>query len=265
MPIKDRLGRCTSLLLAALLSANVSAQTPGEKGLDIAVEADRRDSGWRDSKADMHMILRNRQGEVSERAIRVRTLEVEGDGDKSLIIFDHPADVKGTAFLSYTHATEPDDQWLYLPALKRVKRIASANKSGPFMGSEFAYEDISSQEVEKYAYTYLRDEEIDGQPAFVLERTPRYRHSGYTRQLAWLDKEHYRVLKVDYFDRKGAHLKTLTMGDYRQYADTFWRAMRMDMTNHHTGKSTTLEWDNYQFGNGYTDRDFDRNTLKRAR
>ncbi|MDH3282599.1 MAG: outer membrane lipoprotein-sorting protein, partial [Gammaproteobacteria bacterium] len=173
MPIKDRLGRCTSLLLAALLSANVSAQTPGEKGLDIAVEADRRDSGWRDSKADMHMILRNRQGEVSERAIRVRTLEVEGDGDKSLIIFDHPADIKGTAFLSYTHATEPDDQWLYLPALKRVKRIASANKSGPFMGSEFAYEDISSQEVEKYAYTYLRDEEIDGQPAFVLERTPR--------------------------------------------------------------------------------------------
>ncbi|MDH3637648.1 MAG: outer membrane lipoprotein-sorting protein [Gammaproteobacteria bacterium] len=252
-------------LFAAPLPAQTPAETPEEQGLAIAAEADRRDIGWQDSKAAMKMVLRNRQGEVSERAIRVNSLEVKGDGDKSLIIFDQPADVKGTAFLSYTHATEPDDQWLYLPALKRIKRIASANKSGPFMGSEFAYEDISSQEVEKYSYKYLRDEEVDGLPAFVIERTPQYRHSGYTKQIAWLDKEHYRVLKVDYFDRKGAHIKTLTMTDYRQYLDRFWRANRMDMINHQNGKSTTLEWDNYQFRNGYTDRDFDRNTLKRAR
>lgn len=252
-------------LLLGWFPVAVLAQTPEEQGLAIAMEADKRDLGWGDSTADLKMILRNRQGEQSERAIRVRSLEVQGDGDKSLTIFDHPADVKGTAFLSYTHAVKPDDQWLYLPALKRVKRISSANKSGPFMGSEFAYEDISSQEIEKYRYRYLRDETIDGQEAFVIERFPRYKHSGYTKQIVWMDKRHYRVLKVEYFDRKGAHLKTLTMQGYRQYRDKFWRADRMDMVNHQNGKSTTLLWSNYRFTSGLSDRDFDRNSLKRAR
>jgi outer membrane lipoprotein-sorting protein len=252
-------------LLLGWFPVAVLAQTPEEQGLAIAMEADKRDLGWGDSTADLKMILRNRQGEQSERAIRVRSLEVQGDGDKSLTIFDHPADVKGTAFLSYTHAVKPDDQWLYLPALKRVKRISSANKSGPFMGSEFAYEDISSQEIEKYRYRYLRDETIDGQEAFVIERFPQYKHSGYTKQIVWMDKRHYRVLKVEYFDRKGAHLKTLTMQGYRQYRDKFWRADRMDMVNHQNGKSTTLLWSNYRFTSGLSDRDFDRNSLKRAR
>ncbi len=241
------------------------AQTPEEQGLAIAVEADQRDLGWSDSTSDMKMILRNRQGEQSERAIRVRSLEVRGDGDKSLTIFDHPADVKGTAFLSYTHAIKPDDQWLYLPSLKRVKRISSANKSGPFMGSEFAYEDISSQEIEKYRYKYLRDEAIDGQEAFVVERVPQYQHSGYTKQIVWIDKQHYRVLKVEYFDRKGARIKTLTIKDYKQYLDKFWRADHMNMVNHQNGKSTTLLWSNYRFKSGLSTRDFDRNSLKRAR
>lgn len=256
---------CVLLPLLVLLPFATSAQTPEDRGLAIAVEADKRDTGWQDSSASMKMILRNRQGETSERAIRVRTLEVTGDGDKSLTIFDHPADVKGTAFLSYTHATQPDDQWLYLPALKRVKRISSANKSGPFMGSEFAYEDISSQEVDKYSYKYVRDEALDGLDAFVVERYPRYKHSGYTRQLVWLDQQHYRVLKVEYYDRKDAHLKTLMAKDYKKYLDRFWRAHQMDMVNHQNGKSTTLVWNDYAFRTGLTDRDFDRNSLKRAR
>lgn len=254
-----------TLVLASLLPISGYAETAQEKGLAIAVEADRRDEGWGDSKAALKMILRNRKGDTSEREIRVRTLEVEGDGDKSLTIFDRPADVKNSAFLSYTHAVKPDDQWLYLPALKRVKRIASANKSGPFMGSEFAYEDISSNEVEKFSYTWLRDDMLDGQEVFVIERIPQYKHSGYTRQEAWIDKEHYRIQKIDFFDRKGALLKTLRSSEYKQYLDTYWRAHRMDMENHLNGKSTTLLWSDYEFGNGYTDRDFDRNSLKRAK
>jgi len=253
------------LPLLSLFPLSAPAATPSEKGLAIAVEADERDRGWGDSRADMKMILRNRQGEVSERELRVRNLEVADDGDKSLIIFDQPADVAGTAFLSYTHATEPDDQWLYLPALKRVKRIASANKSGPFMGSEFAFEDLSSQEVEKYSYEWLRDETLDGRECFVVERIPAYRHSGYTRQVAWIDKEHYRPRRVEFYDRKNAHLKTLTIHGYEQYLGHYWRARRMEMVNHLTGKHTTLTWSGYQFDNGFTGRDFDRNTLKRVR
>jgi hypothetical protein len=241
------------------------AETAEEQGLAIATEADRRDTGFGDYTSDVRMVLRNKQGQESVREIRNRTLEVEGDGDKTLIIFDKPFDVKGTALLSFTHKTGPDDQWLYLPALKRVKRIASDNKSGPFMGSEFAYEDITSQEVEKYTYKYLRDDTLDGMEVFVFERYPVDEDSGYTRQIIWMDREHYKERKIEYYDRKNALLKTLLFSDYNQYLDRYWRAHDMYMENHQTGKSTRLLQSNFRFRTGLTERDFDKNALKRAR
>ena len=255
----------TSWLILLSLSFNVLAQDAAEHGLEIAVEADRRDTGFHDSTASMRMILRNKQGDESTREIRVRTLEQDNDGDRSLTTFDEPADVKGTNFLSFTHKTGPDDQWLYLPALKRVKRISSRNKSGPFMGSEFAYEDISSQEVEKYTYKYLRDEPCGELTCFVVERYPVDKYSGYSRQVAWIDTQEYRPQKIVFYDRKNAALKTLTYSGYRQYLDKYWRADEMFMENHQTGKSTRLIWSDYRFQTGLTERDFDRNSLKRAR
>ena len=252
-------------LLALLASTSAGAVTPAEQGQSLAVEADRRDQGWGDQQADLEMILRNKQGEESRRELRVDSLEMEGDGDKSLIVFDSPRDIAGTALLSFTHALTPDDQWLYLPALTRVKRIASANKSGPFVGSEFAYEDLTSAEVAKYAYSWLRDEVVDVREAFVIEERPAYENSGYTRRITWLDKEMYRPLKVEFYDRKDALLKTLTATDYQRYVDQYWRPGRMLMVNHQTGKSTELRWKNYRFKTGLTARDFDQNTLKRSR
>ena len=253
------------LLLLCLLASGASAETPEEKGLAIAMEADRRDSGYGDYTNDIKMILRNRQGQESTREIRSKTLEVADDGDKILTIFDAPADVQGTALLSFTHKQGPDDQWLYLPALKRVKRIASDNKSGPFMGSEFAYEDITSREVDKYTYRFLRDDTLDGMAVFVLERYPKDEKSGYTRQIVWLDKEHYKERRIDYYDRKDSLLKTLVFTDYHLYDDKFWRAHDMYMENHQTGKTTRLLQTNFRFDAGLTDRDFDKNSLKRAR
>ena len=253
------------ILLAVLLPLSAMAETMEEKGLQIAQEADRRDSGWGDQQSSLKMILRNRHGQESIREMHNRSLEVEGDGDKTLIVFDRPRDVKGTAFLSFTHATRPDDQWLYLPALKRVKRISSSNKSGPFMGSEFAYEDISSQEVAKYKYKFLRDDKLEGRDAFVVEQYPQYKNSGYTRIISWIARDIYRPLKVEFYDRKNSLLKTLTYHEYKQYLNKYWRPARMEMTNHQTGKSTTLIWKSYKFNNGFTARDFDRNSLKRAR
>ncbi len=252
-------------ILLFLLSSALFAQTPEERGLEIAVEADRRDTGFGDYTAELTMLLKNRQGEESTRYMRVKVLEQASDGDKSLTIFDRPRDVKGTAMLTFSHKTKPDDQWLYLPALKRVKRIASKNKSGPFMGSEFAYEDLASQEVEKYTYKYLRDETLDGQDCFVLERYPVDPNSGYTRQVVWIDKAEYRPLKIDFFDRKNTPLKTLTFRNYQQYLGQYWRADEMFMVNHQTGKSTLLAWKAYKFRNGLSDRDFNRNSLKRAK
>ena len=211
------------------------------------------------------MVLRNKQGQESTRSLRVKVLEVEGDGDKSLFVFDEPRDVEGTAFLIHAHKTEADDQWLYLPALKRVKRISSSNRSGSFMGSEFSYEDMGAQELEKYTYRYLRDEACGELTCTVIERVPTDRKSGYSRQLVWQDRDELRTWKVEYYDRKEAHLKTLTMADYAQYLDSYWQAGEMTMINHLTGKSTDLNWSDYQFRTDLNERDFTQTGLKRVR
>jgi len=261
----------TASLISSFSYGDASEDKNIAKGLAIAVESDKRDTGFADQTANMVMELRNKQGDVSTRTIRIKTLEVIGDGDKSLSIFDKPADVKGTAFLTYSHAIKPDEQWLYLPALKRVKRINSKNKSGPFMGSEFAYEDLSSQEVEKYTYKYIRDEKIktkefpEGIDTFVVERYPAYEYSGYTRELAWINKDRYVAEKIEFYDRKNSLLKTLTNNNYKQYLGQFWRPNEMLMENHQTGKSTILKWENYKFKTGLTNKNFSRNSLKRAR
>jgi len=255
----------TVLIAMALLPSLLYAQSAEQRGLEIAQAAKAYDKGFTDFTANMIMTLKNKAGKTSTRNIRIKSLEVEGDGDKSLSIFDQPADVKGTAMLTFSHGLEPDDQWLYLPALKKVKRISSRNKSGPFMGSTFAFEDLGSQEIEKYSYKLLREEACGDWQCYVIERKPEYKHSGYTSQTAWIDKEAYRLVKVDYYDRKKALLKTLTTGDFQQYLGHYWRPGKMDMVNHLTGKSTLLEWVGYQFQTGLTERDFRSQSLKRLK
>ena len=256
--------RQLALVFALALPFAAAAQTAEERGLEIARAAEAYDQGFGDFTANMIMTLTNKTGATSTREIRIQALEVDGDGDKSLSIFDQPADVKGTKMLTWSHGLEPDDQWLYLPALKRVKRISSRNKSGPFMGSEFAFEDLGSQEVEKYRYRYLRDEPCGDWTCHVIERYPAYEHSGYTRQVVWLDNEAYRVVRVEYFDRKQALLKTLTASGFAQYLGRHWRPARMEMVNHQTGKSTLLEWQDYRFQTGLTEGDFRSQSLKRG-
>ena len=132
------------------------------------------------------------------------------------------------------------------------------------MGSEFSYEDIASQEVEKYTYNYLGDEELNGLDCFVVEYDPVDRKSGYKRQIVWMDKAEYRVHKIDFYDRKDALLKTLTYEDYNQYLDKFWRSNRLVMINHQTGKKTELVFADWKFQTGMTERDFEKSALKRT-
>ena len=263
------------LLATALLTTSLSlttvaawaAESAVEKGQKIAAEWDRRDQGFGDSQSTMKMVLVNRHGDTSSRRMKQKILEVPGHdmGDKSLTIFESPRDIKGTAFLSFAKILDPDDQWLYLPALKRVKRISSKNKSGPFVGSEFAYEDLSAQELKKYTYKWLRDEACGDLQCFVVEQSPTYKNSGYTRTVVWYDKTEYRQRKIDYFDRKGAALKTLTFSDSQQYLGKYWRAHDLHMVNHQTGKQTRLTLSDIRFQTGLRERDFNKNNLKRAR
>lgn len=258
------LGAMTSVMI---MTAPATAETPEEKGLQIAIDTDRADLGWGDSTVSLKMVMANAQGQTSTRELRLKNLEVigEGLGDKSLTIFDRPRDVEGTVFLSHTKVLKANNQWLYLPALGRVKRISSANKSGPFLGSEFAYEDLLSPEVAKYSYKYLRDEACGEFDCYVLERLPLYENSGYTKQVVWIDKAEHRYIKIDFYDRKEAHLKTLTYSGYVQYLDKYWRANTFSMQNHQTGKSTALEYEKYIFNTGLTTKDFTATRLKRMR
>jgi len=262
-------GSLTAIALALVsqlsFAAPLSEREAQAKGLQISQQAKSRDIGWTDSTANIQMTLRNAQGQESIREINIKSLEVKDDGDKGLTIFNKPRDVKGTAFLSFSHSQGADDQWLYLPALKRVKRISSRNKSGPFMGSEFSFEDLSSFEVAKYTYKYLGDETIAGLDSFKIAQYPVDKTSGYTKRVVWLDKAEYRALKVDYYDRKDTLLKTLSFIDYKQYLNQFWRAGRQEMVNHQNGKSTIMTWQDYAFKTGLKDSDFNRNSLKRAR
>ena len=256
---------CTVLLSVAAGLLTGMAGADEAKGLAIAKERKARDAGWGNSESRTTMILRNANGDESRREIRTAALEVQGDGDKGLTIFDEPRDVRGTAFLNHSHPTAEDDQWLYLPAIKRVKRIASRNKSGPFMGSEFAYEDLSSFEIEKYRFEHLRDEPCGEQDCFVLQQTPTDEFSGYSKTLVWVDQQHYRLHKAEYYDRKNALLKTLTLHDYKLYLDKYWRPHKLSMQNHQTGKSTDLLIHNISFNTGRTAADFDTNALQRVR
>jgi hypothetical protein len=259
--------RLSSLLLGVLFAMPLVALTPAEQGYEIAARSDRSDRGFGDSSVELEMILRNAAGEVTSRTLLLRTLEMpdEDVGDQSLIVFDTPRDIEGTALLSHARILEPDDQWLYLPALKRVKRISSVNKSGPFVGSEFAFEDFTALELKKYDYRYIGEEACGEYTCDIVERIPRYEHSGYTRQVAWTDQSIYQVHKVDFYDRRGELLKTLTLSDYRKHLDKYWRAHRLDMVNHRTGKSTQLVYGDYEFGIGLTKRDFTKGVLDRQR
>jgi outer membrane lipoprotein-sorting protein len=242
----------------------VSLAQSDARGLEIAQKANEADKGFESSKVSLKMILTNKHGQESERYLENRTLELHDDGDKSLIVFNSPKDVEGTATLTFTHKESPDDQWLYLPSLNRVKRISSDNKSGPFMGSEFAYEDLSSQEVEKYNYKFVKEDNVNGTAALVVERYPLDPKSGYTKQVVWYNKGNYRIEKIDFYDRKSALMKTLTYNNYEQYLNKHWRASEMIMENHLTGKKTRLLFENYRFKTGLSDQDFSQNSLARA-
>jgi hypothetical protein len=252
----------------SIFAANQSfAAAAEDRGFEIAARSDRSDRGFGDSRVNLHMILRNAAGAESTRTLSLTTLEIpdENLGDKSLIVFDTPADIEGTSLLSHARILDPDNQWLYLPALKRVKRISSVNKSGPFVGSEFAFEDFTSLELNKYEYRYIDEKPCGDLVCDVVERIPRYEYSGYTRQITWVDQDVYQVRRVEFYDRRGDLLKTLTLDDYRQYDDRYWRPHLMAMVNHQTGKSTDLVYSDYVFKNDLAERDFEKGVLKRQR
>jgi outer membrane lipoprotein-sorting protein len=249
-----------ALAVAGLAPASLANEvTPAERGLEIAQEFDAYNEGYSGEEASMEMVLTNASGDSITRKMDSKVKERKG-GDRSLIEFKWPADVKGTRMLTWTHAKETDDQWLYLPALKRVKRISSRSRTGSFMGSEFSYEDLGSQEVNKFTYSFLAEETLNGRDVYKIERFPTDPKSGYTKQVVWLDKGYRSALKTDYYDRKSKLLKTMEMKGFTQYGK-YWRPGSIEVINHQTKKRSTLAWKNRKLNQKYDDGDFDSEAL----
>jgi outer membrane lipoprotein-sorting protein len=249
------------LLLTALAMPTAAlAQSAEQRGTEIAKKSDAANEGFKSEMATLEMTLVNAHGDRTTRKMRSQAIEVAGDGDRSRIEFEWPADVKGTRMLTWTHKKGDDDQWLFLPAINRVKRISSGSKSGSFMGSEFAYEDLGSQEIEKYKWKYLGDEAIGGRKTAKLERTPVDERSGYSKQILWMDYEYQNPLKIEYYDRKGELLKTATFDGYQKLGK-FYRPGKLSMINHQTKKSSVLTFSGRKLGEALKDKDFESDSL----
>lgn len=261
------------LVLAETAPAEGIAPLPELDGLDARAqgvvlfrEKDRRESGYGDLQVEVEMVLRDRRGAESRRELSISQIEMTDDGDRLLVVFNTPRPIRGTALLSHSHVASPDDQWLYLPAQRRVKKIAARNKSGPFLSSEFAFEDLAVQEVEQFAYELLGREACGVDECLRVERIPDDEYSGYSRQEVVLHGPTLRIERIDYFDRHGRPLKTLTNHDYRLHENRYWKPRRMFMENLQTGKTTELLWQDYAFQTGLSaERDFTTNALMRAR
>tara|TARA_A100001011_G_scaffold161693_1_gene170059 strand:+ start:1308 stop:2111 length:804 start_codon:yes stop_codon:yes gene_type:complete len=250
------------ILTLTLSNTPLFSQTDEEKGLEIIEKSIALDDGFIDSTVEGQMVLKDKSGNESVRKFKNMIFE-ELDptlGDKSIIIFTEPRDVKGTSLL--THANiEPqdDDQWLYLPALKRVKRISSSNRTGKFVSSEFSYEDLSTDEPEDFNFTWLEEGTCLIETALtchLIEATPKNKKSGYSKRLIYVDTEEFRYQSVKFYNRRGDLEKELHFKGYQKYLDKFWRADILEMTNLQTGKSTVIAWENYQFQTDLSLNDF---------
>lgn len=251
------------LALVALSVSGVGANSNSdEKGYQIAKNVDDANNGFVGDYAELEMILYDAHKNEIVRKMYARSMETENSGDRSINTFAWPADIKGTRLLTWTYMDkEDDDQWMYLPVAKRVKRISSSNKTGSFMGSEFTYEDVGGNELNKYEYNYIGEDELKGRETWVVERFPTSPRSGYSKQKVWFDKEYMSILQIEYYDRKEELQKISSYEDFKKF-DRWWRAQKLTMNNVKTQKSSVILWTDYKLGIEYDEDEFNPDSLQ---
>jgi outer membrane lipoprotein-sorting protein len=251
-----------SLLFIANFSSPAYAKgDPEERGLEIAEMCDKASRGFKGEDSAMKMDIITGSGDKIFRTLEMKKKEVR-DGERIIMHVESPQDVKGTKLLTWTHKTEDDEQWLYLPSMKRVKRISAQLKSGSFMGSEFAYEDFSQKEVSKFKHRFLKEEKLNGRPAWVVQRVTKKEESGYSKEIIWYDQEYKAPIKTEFYDRKKELLKTASMSDFKKYNDRWWRPTRIKMVNSQTRNQSILTWDKRKMKARFPDDLFKSENLK---
>ena len=187
------------------------------------------------------------------------------DGTKTLMVFNAPADVAGTSMLIYDYDVKEDDMWIYLPALRKTRRIVSTEKGQSFMGSEFTNADMSKPNIDDFEYKIISSETINGKACHVIEATPASKESlnsnGFSRKVSYIDKENYLCYKIEYYDLKGRHLKTQIIGDYRAVEGGNFFYYEMEMKNEQNGRKSVLVTDKFKAQSQMSEAQFSPSNL----
>jgi outer membrane lipoprotein-sorting protein len=217
----------------------------------------------KDEKTAITMVIVNARGERRKREITTYFKSGEGDDDRALVRFDSPADVKGTGLLTVERG-ESDDQWLFLPELRKTKRIAGATKSQSFMGTDFSNYDMRTEDLSGHVYKTVGEEAVEGRPCTVVEAKPKdddaAESTGYSSRRVFVDRERWTVPKVEYFDRNGKLLKIAVSDGWKQ-VEGLWRPARITMENKQEGSRTVITNDRREINKGIADKMFTKQAL----
>lgn len=223
-----------------------------------------------DSRAEVTMTLVSESGARRERSTQsLSKLLPNGVDQKRLVRFLTPADVKGTSTLLIEHSEGDDDIWIYLPALRKVRRLVASNKKDSFVGTDFSYGDVIGHKVEDWTHTLVGSEQVDGVDTYVVESVPRTdavrENSGYGKRRSWIRRDNFVAVKGLYWDPAGAPLKELSTADIREIdaAHGKWQAFRLTMRNRQTGHTTEIVWTKLEVGVGLDDDVFTERYLEK--
>lgn len=206
------------------------------------------------STTDATFRLVNASGQERIRTTKALTKLVPGTMDNMRYVeFLTPSDVRGTKTLLIEHTGKDDDIWIYLPALKKVRRLVSSNKKDAFVGTDFSYGDVIGYGVAEWNHPVLKEEEDQGKSCYVIESLPKDpevgRQSGYSKRISWIDKESFVLLRGEVFDSNGQLLKKISAGDLRKVENsnsTKWQPMKLTAVNVQSGHKTFIEFSDYK-------------------
>lgn len=239
-----------------------SYTTLAQDAKEIAYKVYNRKSP-KDGESDMKMTLINKKGSERVRDLHQYFIDLEGI-EKQIMFFTSPADVKNTSFMnwSYDDASKNDDQWLYLPALKKVKRISSSSKDNEFMGSDFTYEDMEKRNPERDNHKFIKSETYNGEEVWVVQATPKEEEQ-YSKKVAWISKEKNIPLKIDFYDEDEELLKTLTITGLNKMGD-YWIIVKQTMANVQKNHKTEILLTNVEVDKGLTEAKFSQREMERG-
>ncbi|MDD3194772.1 MAG: outer membrane lipoprotein-sorting protein [Paludibacter sp.] len=234
-----------TVLLSMMSTGVILAQ---KTGLQVMQTVYNLPSG-EDTQAELSMVLTNKQGEKRVRQLKQYISET-GGVEKKIMYFVSPADVKGTSFMNWSYSTgKEDDQWIYLPALKRTKRISSGSKGDYFMGSDFTYDDLGDRHPDQDTHKLVREETVAGKACYVVESKPKTSGHMYSKTITWVMKDNFIGLKREFYDPNGKLLKTLLVKNYQKISG-IWVILETEMKNVQKNHSTTITLRNVKVNQG---------------